>query len=186
MPFLCDKSGINNKVLQDKVKKLIKLVYGIYEQKKAYGGLIQFGLNSKNSKSQAECLNELEYFIKTYGIEHTVEKDLKIIAKLADSGDKAIRENAVTVMAEVYKIIDNDIWRIIGQVTPKVQGLFEQRFKKVKGGPGLGLGGSASSTNLFQPDNNLGSERSPNRAPAKPSGIGQGLIKKNTQNMIDN
>jgi len=51
IPFLCDKSGINNKVLQDKVKRLIKLIYPIYDVKKAYAGLIQFGLNSKNSKS---------------------------------------------------------------------------------------------------------------------------------------
>jgi len=96
---------------------------------------------------------------------------LKLIAKLADSGDKAIRENAVTVMGEVYKLVDNDIWRIIGSVTPKVQGLFEQRFKKIKGG---GLAGSTSSTNLFQPDNNLGSERSPNRGTTKVPALKKG------------
>ncbi len=44
---------------------------------------------------------------------------------MADASDKSVRENAVSVLAEVYKLVDNDIWRIIGEVTPKVQGLLE-------------------------------------------------------------
>lgn len=55
-----------------------------------------------------------------------------MIAKMADSPDKNVRENAVKLLASVYKLLDNDIWRIIGDVTPKVQGLLEGRFKKVK------------------------------------------------------
>ena len=44
---------------------------------------------------------------------------------MADSSDKGIRENALKVLAEVYKFVESDIWRIIGDVTPKVQGLLE-------------------------------------------------------------
>lgn len=87
--------------------------------------MIQFGLGSKNMKTQAESLDELDDFIKTFGIDYVVEKDLKIIAKLADSNDKGVRENSVKIMAEVYKFIDDDIWRILGDVTPKVKGLLE-------------------------------------------------------------
>ena len=76
-------------------------------------------------KTQAESLDELDDFIKTFGIDYVVEKDLKIIAKLADSNDKGVRENSVKIMAEVYKFIDDDIWRILGDVTPKVKGLLE-------------------------------------------------------------
>jgi hypothetical protein len=32
IPFLCEKSGINNNILKDKVKKLMKMVYGIYDK----------------------------------------------------------------------------------------------------------------------------------------------------------
>ena len=45
---------------------------------------------------------------------------MKLVAKMADSSDKAIRENAVSLLAEVYKHVESDIWRIIGEVTPKV------------------------------------------------------------------
>lgn len=73
---------------------------------------------------------------------------------MADSPDKNVRENAIKLLAEVFKVMDNDIWRVIGDVTPKVKGLLEGRFKKVKGlGMGMGLAQSNSSSNLFQPEN---------------------------------
>ena len=45
------------------------------------------------------------------------------------------------MLSEIYKVLDDDIWRIVGKVSIKVKGLLEQRFKKIKG-----LG--ASSSNL--------------------------------------
>ena len=67
--------------------------------------------------------------MKNFGIDFTSEKELKQMAKMADHADKSIRENAIKVMSEAYKYLDEDIWRVIGEVTPKVKGLFEQRFK---------------------------------------------------------
>ena len=64
-------------------------------------------------------------FVKNFGIDFTTEKDLRLVAKLADSNDKIIRENALKTMGEAYKHLDDDIWRIIGDISPKVQGLFE-------------------------------------------------------------
>jgi hypothetical protein len=39
---------------------------------------------------------------------------------MADHSDKNIRENALKFLGEIYKIIDENIWRAIGEVTPKV------------------------------------------------------------------
>ncbi len=44
---------------------------------------------------------------------------------MADNADKNIRENALKFMGEAYKILDDNIWRAIGDVTPKVHGLLE-------------------------------------------------------------
>ena len=71
------------------------------------------------------------------------EKDLKLIAKLADSGDSGVREGSLQVLSEAYRVLDDDIWRVIGKVTEKVKGLLEGRFKKVKG-----LGSSSSQSNI--------------------------------------
>lgn len=45
---------------------------------------------------------------------------MKLVAKMADNSDKSIRENALKFMGEAYKILDDNIWRAIGDVTPKV------------------------------------------------------------------
>ncbi len=73
-------------------------------------------------------------FLGKYGIDYSSEKEMKIVAKMADSADKSVRENALVFMGAAYKLLDDNIWRIIGDVTPKVQGLLEGRFKKIKGG----------------------------------------------------
>ncbi len=62
---------------------------------------------------------------------------MKYVAKLADHSSKAIRENSLKLLGEAYKHLDENIWRVLGDVTPKVQGLLEQRFKKIKGTPTL-------------------------------------------------
>ena len=87
--------------------------------------IVQFGLNSKNLRAQAECLDELADFIGKFGVDYCSEKEMKLVAKMADNADKSIRENALKFMAEAFKHLDDNIWRLIGDVTPKVQGLLE-------------------------------------------------------------
>jgi hypothetical protein len=55
-----------------------------------------------------------------FGIDNCSEKELKLVAKMADNNDKNIRENALKFMGEAYKLLDDNIWRAIGDVTPKV------------------------------------------------------------------
>lgn len=125
IPMLCEKTGFNNNVIKDKVKKLVKMVYPIYDMKRTYQLIVQHGLNSKNLRAQSECLDELSEFIQKYGVDYCSEKEMKLVAKMADNADKSIRENALKFMGEAYKILDDNIWRVIGDVTPKVQGLLE-------------------------------------------------------------
>ena len=87
------------------------------------------------------------------------EQQIKVIAKLVDSKDSAVRENSICVLSEIYKQVDEDIWRVMGTVPLKVKGLLEARFKKVKGGLG------ASSSNL-----NLSAARSNKKASPRGSG----------------
>jgi len=65
-------------------------------------------------------LDELADFITRNGVDFCSEKELKLVAKMADNADKNIRENALKFMGEVYKILDDNIWRTLGDVTPKV------------------------------------------------------------------
>lgn len=74
---------------------------------------------------------------------------MKLIGKMVDSPAPNVRENALKVLGEAYKHIDDNIWRILGDVTPKANSLIEARFKKIKGGPALNtLYASASVANF--------------------------------------
>jgi hypothetical protein len=134
IPLLCDKSGINNTILKEKVKRLIKQCFSIYDQRKCIQLMFKFGVGAKNLKSVAECLDELAIFVRENGADLITEKDLQLVAKMADSGDKGVREGALTFIGEIYKILDEQIWRLMGPINIKVKGLLEGRFKQVKKG----------------------------------------------------
>lgn len=136
--MLCEKTGINNNLLKDKVKKILKMVYDVYDRQKCYNLIVLHGLNSKSLSAIAECLDELSDFITNFGIDYSSEKEMRLAAKMADNNSAAIRENSLKLLGEVYKHIDDNIWSVVGQVTPKVQGLLEGRFKKIKGVPVTG------------------------------------------------
>jgi len=36
VPLICEKTGINNNILKDKVKRLVKMIFPIYDTKKTY------------------------------------------------------------------------------------------------------------------------------------------------------
>jgi hypothetical protein len=94
-------------------------------------------------------LDEFAEFISRVGIDYSSEKELRAVAKLVDSSAPNVRENALKVLGETYKHLDDSIWRTLGDNPPKVNSLIEARFKKIKGGPSLNtLYASASVANF--------------------------------------
>ena len=52
--------------------------------------------------AQAECLDEIADFIQKNGINYSAEKEMRLIAKMADNPAKDVRENALKVLGEAY------------------------------------------------------------------------------------
>ena len=145
---LCDKSGVNNKTLQDKVRKLIRMCYEVYDKKACFRLIIDTGVKNNNLKAVAECLDEISDYITQNGVDHVTKKDFKLFIDMADNKDKGVRENALKVFAEAYTILGEQIWTLLKDVPLKVKGLLEQRFKQVAkktGGQPSGLGASINS-----------------------------------------
>lgn len=61
--ILCEKSGVNNKILMDKIHKLIRMCYDVYDHKLCYRLIIDYGVKAKNLKSVAESLDEVGDYI---------------------------------------------------------------------------------------------------------------------------
>lgn len=84
------------------------------------------GVNSKNLKAVAECLDMVAVFIKENGVDSITKKDFAIFLEKANSPDKNVRENSLKVFAETYKVLREDVWRLLGkEINPKVKGLLE-------------------------------------------------------------
>lgn len=95
IPLLCERSGNNNNVLKTKVKALIKMCFEMHDHKKTLLMIVKYGATNKNLKSAAECLDEIATFLKQNESVPFGEQHIKTIAKLVDSKDASVRENAI-------------------------------------------------------------------------------------------
>lgn len=127
---LCDKAGVNNKILLEKIRKLIRMSYEVYDVKLVYRILLDAGVKSKNLKAVAENLDEVaDYFAKN-GVDSCTKKDFALFLTCADNSDKGVRENSLKVLGEAYTLLGEDVWRMFPKDIPiKVKGLLEARFK---------------------------------------------------------
>ena len=95
IPMLCEKVGTTNAILKNKIHALMKQCFDLYENRKCLSLIIKFGCGNKSLKSVAESLSEVCTFVKANGVECLTEKDLKVLAKLADNSDSGVREGAL-------------------------------------------------------------------------------------------
>ena len=127
---LCDRAGVNNKILLEKIRKLIRMSYEVYDVKLVYRIRLDAGVKSKNMKAGADILDEVaDYFAKN-GIDSCTRKDFALFLTCADMPDKGVRENSLKVFGEAYTLLGEDVWRMFPKDIPiKVKGLLEARFK---------------------------------------------------------
>ena len=62
--------------LKEKVKKLVKQLFLVYDNKKCCQLIFKFGVCAKNLRSVAESIEELTNYIKDNGLDNITEKDL--------------------------------------------------------------------------------------------------------------
>jgi hypothetical protein len=147
---LCDKAGVNNKILLEKIRKLIRMTYEVYEIKSVYRCIVDGGVKSKNLKAVAENLDEVSDYLKNNGVDSCTKKDFALFLTCADNSDKGVRENSLRVFGEAYTLLGEDVWRMFPKDIPiKVKGLLEARFKQVaKKAGGAGLNKTGGNLNL--------------------------------------
>lgn len=131
LPVLCDKSGQNNAVFRNMIRKILHQSCKVYPADKVFGFVVS-GASSKNSKSKFECIEELAALIIDYGIEIASPKDVKFLSKQVNSSDNNVRSAAVVTLSEIFKVIGEKIWTLIGDVPDKVRSMLDQRFRTVK------------------------------------------------------
>ena len=137
IPMLCEKSGNNNTIVKNKVKALIKQCFKIHDHTKCMALIVDFGCSSKNLKSVSESLDEIAAHITRDGLKSVSERQIKTVVRLVDHSDQGVKKGALLVLGQAYCTIEEDVWKMVGKVSPKVQDLLVKRFKQAKA-PGLG------------------------------------------------
>lgn len=137
VPMLCEKSGNNNTIVKNKIKALIKQCFDMYDHTKCMALVVDHGCSSKNLKSISESLDEIAAHITKDGLESVNERQIKTVVRLVDHSDQGVKKGALLVLGQAYCVIEEDIWKMVGKVSPKVQELLVKRFKQAKA-PALG------------------------------------------------
>ena len=93
--------------------------------------LQEHGLASKNARTRAESLVEMEYHFARHGLQVcTPSKTLPVVAQVIGDRDAAVRSAALQVLAEAYKSEGDQIWRLVGPLPPKDESMLEERLKR--------------------------------------------------------
>jgi cytoskeleton-associated protein 5 len=134
--IMCDKSGHNNATFRTQIRGLMHSCTKIYPPAKVFNYVLQ-GVNSKNNRSKVECLEELGALVLEFGTSVYQPRDIKAISKFVSHTDGSVRIAAVGAVAEVYKLLEDRVWALIGECNDKAKEMLEQRFRMLNGGNSL-------------------------------------------------
>ena len=129
--------GNNNKQIQSKAVEVVQLLSYVVPHVKLTTYLLD-ATRSKNYKVASSALLEVDQMLKTcVGSVDSVFgpncKQLIKVTKSVASTDSGLRTAALTVIASVFSIIGENVWRFLGDETAmdnKVRSMIEERLKR--------------------------------------------------------
>ncbi|KAG5462629.1 MAG: hypothetical protein BJ554DRAFT_4343, partial [Olpidium bornovanus] len=95
---------------------------------------MEHGLKSKNGRTRTECLEELGALIQRHGMNvcGQASKTLPTIAQHVSDRDNAVRSAAIIALSQVYVLVGEKVFALLGKLSEKDKSLLEERFKRTK------------------------------------------------------
>jgi len=163
LPCIVDKSGHN----QDRIKKIHReilcLATTVYPSSKVFS-FVSHGLSSKNTRTRAECAEEIGSMIDRDGMKiasgKAQAKVFQDVAAAVGDRDKAVRAASLSTLTIVYDFEGIRVWKLLGRLTSQQKTLIEERFKAhhkalIEKGLAVGHRGSRPSTPVTQQPSRL-------------------------------
>jgi cytoskeleton-associated protein 5 len=116
----------------------MKQVCHIYPASKLFQYLVDYGLKSKNSRTRAECLEEIGHLIQKNGQRVCqMSKVLPIIASHVAGRDASVRNGAISALTQAYLLVGEDLlFKYIGtKMMEKDKDLLLEKLKRIKPNP---------------------------------------------------
>lgn len=133
LPYLVLKVGDPKDVVRNKVHEILVLVRSLYSAPKIFGHLFA-GLQSKNSRQRATCLEEIGLLIELKGMSIFAAPNsisqIKDLAKFIAERDNAVRNGALACIVQVYFLEGEKVFKLVGNLSDKEMSLVEERIKR--------------------------------------------------------
>ncbi|CAI5527573.1 unnamed protein product, partial [Closterium sp. Naga37s-1] len=130
LPCLVEKSGHNIANIREKMRELMRSLPLVFPATRVFQALVE-GLRSKNNRTRIECVEHMDAMLERHGIETmgSSRVPLVTVAALTTERDTELRKAALSMLASVYVVLGDDIWRLLGKLTDAQRGLIEDKLK---------------------------------------------------------
>ncbi|KAJ1345061.1 hypothetical protein BSLG_000576 [Batrachochytrium salamandrivorans] len=131
LPHLIAKVGDPKETLRVRVRSIMKMISRVYPASRFVQYLLK-SLDSKNSRTRSECLEELSSLIQRNGLTaFTPAKALPVIASQISDRDAAVRNSALNALCQTYTLIGDDMYTYLGRLSEKDKDMLGERLKRL-------------------------------------------------------
>jgi cytoskeleton-associated protein 5 len=134
LPVIVEKSGHSIESVREKFRSIYRAVPTVYLASKFVGYLTTGVVETKSSRTRAECLEEIGRLIERHGLLVCLREDktLQEVAKLVETRDMSLRNCALNCLASAYKVAGDGVWKRVGKVSnEQVKDVISDKFARV-------------------------------------------------------
>ena len=129
--FFIQKTGDPKETMRVKMRLILKQLARVYPVSKLFLFLLK-GLDSKNSRTRTECLDEVAALLHRHGqTAFTPAKALPIIAAQVGDRDAAVRNASLGAVCQAYLLIGDEIYKHIGRIEEKDKAIIVERIRRL-------------------------------------------------------
>ncbi|THH12641.1 hypothetical protein EW146_g7506 [Bondarzewia mesenterica] len=134
IPTLVYKLGDAREPVRVHVQQIFQTLSKVYAYSRVFQILLEYGLKSKVAKTRQLTLDELGSILKRSGLGACEpQKACPTMASTIADKDPNVRKSALSTLSEVFVLVGEKIWSLVGPLSPKDKTQLEERLRRVAG-----------------------------------------------------
>ncbi|KAG1782460.1 armadillo-type protein [Suillus placidus] len=135
LPTLINKLGDAREPVRARVQQIVQTMPKVYAFSRVFDLLLEHGLKSKVAKTRQGALDEISSLLKRNGMSacNQPSKAFPVLGSMIADKDSAVRKSALSALSEVYSLIGEKVWSLVGPLSPKDKTQLEERLRRVAG-----------------------------------------------------
>ncbi|KAG2157068.1 armadillo-type protein [Suillus clintonianus] len=135
LPTLINKLGDAREPVRARVQQIVQMMPKVYAFSRVFDLLLEHGMKSKVAKTRQGALDEISSLLKRNGMSacNQPSKAFPVLGSMIADKDSAVRKSALSALSEVYSLIGEKVWSLVGSLSPKDKTQLEERLRRVAG-----------------------------------------------------